>query len=84
MVGAVIVYQVYFAGGKDNSVLVSKSGDEISGSVIGREIITFLDDLQSINLDGSIFDDPAFVSLVDFEKEVQAEPVGRDNPFDPF
>ena len=81
--GAIIIYQFYFAGDKKNAVLVSESGDEISGSVVGREIVIFLDELQSINLDSSIFDDPAFQSLIDFEKEVQAEPVERSNPFAP-
>ena len=84
IVGAFMAYQSYFAGGKKDSVLESQSGSDISGSVVGREIVVFLDELQNINLDGSILDDPAFRSLIDFEQEVRAEPVGRSNPFDPI
>ena len=82
--GAFIAYQLYFESDKEDSVLVSESGGEISGSVVGREIVVLLDELQAINLDGSILDDPAFQSLVDFEQKVRAEPVGRSNPFIPI
>ena len=82
--GAFIAYQSYFGGGEGASVLESKTGSEISASVVGREIVVFLDELQNINLDGSILDDPVFQSLIDFEQEVRAEPVGRNNPFDPI
>ena len=51
---------------------------------MGREIVVLLNELQNINLDGSILDDPVFQSLIDFEQEVRAEPVGRNNPFDPI
>lgn len=83
IVGAFIVYQFYYVDGKKDSVLISQSGSEISGSVVGREIVVLLDELQAINLDSSILDDPAFQSLIDFEQEVQEEPIGRSNPFIP-
>ena len=82
--GAFIAYRSYFIDDGKNSVLVSQSGDEISGSVVGREIVILLNELQSIDLDGSILDDPAFRSLMDFEQEVRAEPIGRNNPFIPI
>ena len=82
--GAFIAYRSYFIDDGKNSALVSQSGDEISGAEVGREIIMLLDELQDINIDGAVFSDPAFRSLIDFEQEVRAEPIGRNNPFIPI
>ena len=84
ILGGFVAYQLYFSGGEGSSLLKSQSGADIRGSVVGREIIILLDELQNINLDDSILDDPAFQSLIDFEQEVRTEPVGRNNPFVPI
>lgn len=39
--------------------------------------------LRAVKLDGTIFSDPAFLSLEDFSTQIVPEPVGRDNPFAP-
>jgi len=40
--------------------------------------------LRAVKLDGTIFSDPAFVSLKDFSTQIVPEPVGRDDPFAPL
>jgi hypothetical protein len=40
--------------------------------------------MRNIRLDGRIFDDPAFQALVNTERQIVREPVGRPNPFAPI
>ncbi len=49
-----------------------------------RELVSTLLALRAVKLDGSIFTDPAFVSLKDFSTAIIPEPVGRPNPFAPL
>lgn len=49
-----------------------------------RELVESLLTLRAITLSGTIFTDPAFVSLKDFGTMIIAEPVGRENPFAPL
>ena len=48
-----------------------------------RELLQLLQEMSSINLEGSIFNDPLFRSLENFRVEPQPQPVGRENPFAP-
>lgn len=41
-----------------------------------------LQELRAIDLSGDIFNDPRFLSLVNFSAPVITEPVGRVNPFE--
>lgn len=52
-------------------------------SDVEQEILQLLMDVQSIRLDSSIFQDPAFATLRDFSREIVQEPSGRENPFAP-
>lgn len=40
--------------------------------------------LRAVTLSGTIFTEPAFMSLQDFGTTIVPEPVGRDNPFAPL
>lgn len=47
-------------------------------------LIATLLTLRAVKLDGTIFTDPAFMSLKDFSTDIVAEPIGRENPFAPL
>ena len=49
-----------------------------------QSIVATLLTLRAVKLDGTIFNDPAFLSLKDFSTEIVPEPVGRPNPFAPL
>ncbi|MBI5645222.1 hypothetical protein HY970_03945 [Candidatus Kaiserbacteria bacterium] len=49
-----------------------------------QELVGTLLELRSVNLNGTIFNDRAFMSLHDFGTTIVAEPVGRTNPFAPL
>ena len=52
-------------------------------SVVENDILEMLRQLQTIELDGTIFASPAFTTLRDFSVELTDEPIGRSNPFVP-
>jgi len=84
LVGLFFVYTQFIAGTPNDPLLTSKKVSGVDGTQAGQEIIRILKDIQQINLNVSLFDNVAFVSLVDFRTVVSPEPAGRDNPFDPI
>ena len=61
--------------------LITTQGAEAS---IDRTVIDTLLTLRSVTLSGTIFAEPAFMTLRDFGTEIIPEPVGRPNPFAPL
>lgn len=52
---------------------------------IGQQFVALLLSIQSINLDPTLFSDPAFISLQDFSSPInQPGNEGRPNPFAPI
>lgn len=49
-----------------------------------QEIYMRLNQLKSIRISDTLFSDPRFYALTDLRQNTQAEPVGRQNPFEPF
>jgi len=49
-----------------------------------QELVSTLLALRAVTLSGTIFSDPAFISLHDNGTTIVSEPVGRDNPFAPL
>lgn len=68
--------------------LVSEAAVTVEDEAGGRELLAILTELQSITLDSSIFSSPAFISLNDWSKPIDPQPlgssVGRRNPFSDF
>ncbi|NDE68000.1 hypothetical protein EB052_00170 [bacterium] len=51
---------------------------------VGADVLLLLNRIQSIKIDPSIFNDPAYQSLVDYTVAIPTWNVGRDNPFAPL
>lgn len=77
-------YTILFGkDGAGTALLTSQRSDaDVIG--VGEDVLDLLRQLRLIELDGTIFEDPAFQSLEDFSQELIPEPVGRDNPFAPI
>lgn len=52
--------------------------------ILGAEIISALNQIESLRLSREIFTDPVFLSLTDRSETIPPEPVGKRNPFDPI
>ena len=51
---------------------------------IGSAELSLLNQVQSLKIDTSIFQDPAYKTLVDYTVTIPQENVGRPNPFAPY
>lgn len=82
----VVVAALLFAGynfflkgdGADSLLKVSSVS---SDDALGTEIIKAINQISTLKLDRSIFDDPIFGTLVDRSEPISPEKSGRDNPF---
>jgi len=52
--------------------------------ILGKQIATALNKLNSLSLDTSIFSEPGYISLVTFHQEINPLPAGKRNPFFPI
>ncbi len=78
-----VIAYFYYEGGSSTgsgSLLQSQSSDQS----IGAAELNLLNQIQSLNVDSSLFKDPGYQSLVDYSVAIPSEPVGRPNPFAPY
>jgi hypothetical protein len=52
--------------------------------VLGNQITQALIQIESLNLDKSVFSNPIYLSLIDKSEPIIPEPIGRRNPFAPL
>jgi len=81
--GIVIAGVVWYSFMRAPSTSLLQTQDVGTNPVDG-DVVTILLQLRSVSLSGTIFSDPAFMSLQDFGSEIMPEPVGRANPFAPL
>jgi hypothetical protein len=79
VVVALLVYFTYFSGSSSPTVTES---DANSGA--SAQLLIMLNNLHTIKLDNSLFEDPAFKSLTNFGVTIPPQAVGRRNPFLPL
>ncbi|MEN9649810.1 MAG: hypothetical protein RL094_777 [Candidatus Parcubacteria bacterium] len=66
------------------SQTASTGGNTSASEGPGREFVNQLLAIQNIRFNVDIFSDPAYLSLVDFSRELIPQPAGRPNPFAPL
>jgi len=81
---AFFVYSNYFKPTGGGLVEVESNNQAKRQFAAGKEILTLLVDLSSIQLNSDIFEDESFKSLNDFSLPIDLEPKGRVNPFAPI
>jgi hypothetical protein len=77
-----IAYSLYF-GGEEEGALTT-TGSQNAASAAEREIVSLLRQLEAVELDATLFNDPVFRQLQDFSRTIDPQPIGRNNPFAPF
>ena len=78
----VVVY-FYYQGGSSSSsgsLLSSPTSDQ----AVGSAELALLNQIKSLKIDTSLFQDPVYQSLVDYSVPIPPENVGRPNPFAPY
>jgi hypothetical protein len=76
IIGVAVVYDRFFTR--------NVRAQSTAASALNAEATLVLGKIEALQLDGSILTDPAFLSLIDFSVEIEAQPKGRPNPFAPI
>ncbi len=71
-------------GAPSSPSLLSTQGGDKALTPADQNLVATLLQLRAVKLDGTIFSEPAFAALKDFSTPIVPEPVGRQNPFEPF
>lgn len=80
---ALILWLGYMLFFRESDELVTTEGSTSAVALEGQAFLKTLSEVQAIQLNGEILDDPRFEILVDLRQDVVDEPVGRKNPFLP-
>jgi hypothetical protein len=73
-----------FISGGSSSDTLSVATPDGGGATVGGDLLVILANLKGLKLDDSIFSNPLFRNLKNFNVELSPEPIGRPNPFAPL
>ena len=84
VVAIVVVYSVFFTG-QDSADQALVAQQSAAPQVLdGPLILALLSKLNRVTLDETIFSNKIYASLVNFEKPIEDQAIGRPNPFLPI
>ena len=74
----------YFAGDPSNDPMSALETTEVADAqIVGSRVLGLLNRINSLQIDKTIFESAAYMSLVDYTITIPEQPVGRENPFAP-
>jgi hypothetical protein len=68
----------------ENSTPASPVSANDADDTVGTQVLSLLNQIQSLHIDPSIFQDPGYMTLRDYSVVIPPVPVGRTNPFAPL
>lgn len=80
--GSYVAYSMFSEDPTTASLLKSEVATETDQDA--AEIIKTINQINTLKLDRSVFDDPIFRTLVDRSEKLDLQPKGRVNPFAPI
>lgn len=80
---AITAYFLFFSGEPDISGQALLESSQ-SGELVGAQVLSLLQQIQSLNIDTTFLNSGVFQSLVDYSVAIPADNVGRSNPFAPI
>ena len=80
---AFVVFKVFLSSdvSSDTTLVSDQTTPTVAGS---QNILALLSSLNKVTLDDSIFSDKIFTSLTSFERPIEDQAIGRENPFLPI
>lgn len=75
-------YAVFFADDEED-LAVENTSLTSAAARDTQDFLVLFNQLKEIELEQTLFNDPAFNSLIDYRQPIESEPVGRVNPFEP-
>jgi len=84
VIGGFFLYSYFFGGSNVQTGVLSVTTPAAVDGVVGKDLLILLANLQTLRLDDSVFNDPAFRSFKNFRVDISPESIGRENPFAPL
>lgn len=81
ILGIIVIGGVGYYLYVQDGLVVSATPASQEASILAAEFLGRLNELKTLKLDDSIFNDPRFRGLHDIRAQVTAVPIGRENPF---
>lgn len=84
IVGLIIYF--YITGKpSDSSVSSLETGESATDAQLaGTRVLNLLNQINSLKIDSTIFESPAYKSLIDYSVAIPERSIGRQNPFAPI
>jgi flagellar basal body-associated protein FliL len=85
IIAAVAIGYFFYTGNKapaGDSLLQTQATPE--ANAVSSRILNLLNQIRSLKIDTSIFDNVAYQTLQDYSIQIPEVPVGRQNPFAPL
>lgn len=82
LLAGILIYYAFsgnIAISEDSLLMAQPEGEAASA-----EVLNLLNQIQSLHIDASLFQSPAYQSLVDYTVPIPDQNVGRPNPFAPI
>lgn len=80
----IILYNMFYLAprqAEQDAGFIRSENQSITSTEIGREIVSTLNRLKTINIDPEFFNEERYQMLVDYSVEIQPQSVGKENPF---
>ena len=74
----------YFTGSSAPASSTLVSSPESDSAAVGAQVLSLLNQIQSLKIDTAIFSDPGYQTLRDYSVAIPPVNVGRPNPFAPL
>lgn len=84
LVGVLLLVGYFIVGRGETEQVIFKEGNSsqsLQGNVLGSDVLRLISQVDGLSLDTGLFNDGAFLNLKDISVPVQAEQVGKQNPF---
>ena len=78
-----VVFGYYLIVLEDSAVQSGNREVVTNAQLETQDFLRRLNDIQTINLQTDVLDDPRFTNRIDYSSPVPVVPVGRENPFVP-
>lgn len=72
------------AAPQSSSLLQAEKDSDPDSSASANRILSLLNQVESLRIDATLFQNPAYLSLIDYTVDIPETPVGRPNPFAPL
>lgn len=79
-----IGYKIFFVNKEPAGIALAPDSMAMAELADNQKTLTLLNNLKRVTLDEMIFSNQIFMELINFERPIMDEPIGRPNPFLPI